>query len=158
MQNYLEQSYCAYEGAYQVPVYGLFSSDSLPHRKLNLPEFAISKSSNPFHLEYPKPDPRYEAFVFDVELSEFPNYWRDLSDAVFEEMKGFGAQFSWLSLDPGFEFELMFGKHFSQHVYAFCQSGEDPIYVDSEGSLSSQSWAQLIGRLKDKWQLELPST
>ena len=155
MQDYLEQSYYAYEGAYQVPVYGLFCSNSLPHRGLNLPGFAITKSSNPFHLEYPKPNSRYETFVLDVELSEFPDSWRDLSDAIFKEMEDFGAQFSWLSLDPGFEFELMFGEYFARHVYAFCQSGEKPIYVDSEGSLSSQSWARLIGRLKDKWQLEL---
>ncbi len=155
MQKYLEEFYFEYEGAYQLPVYGMFSSDKLPDRPLKLDSFSVSKSSNPFHLEYPDVTPRYETYVFDVKLIEFPGCWRRLIEVVFDELQRHGSEFSWLSLDPGFDFSLLFGDYFARHTYAFCEKGENVVGVVDEKELMSATWAETIKGLEAKWRLTL---
>ena len=63
------------------------------------------------------------------------------------------CKFSWLSLDPGFDFDLLFGDHFAQHVYAYCQLGESLVAVENENELAGTKWASKIKNLQSRWRL-----
>lgn len=154
MQKYLEEAYFAYENCYQMASYGFFNPNGFPDNALELNKFSINKSTRPFHLEYPDREPKFKTFMFDFELSEFPHDWTKFVCEIFKEMTMLGAEMSWLSTDPGFDFDLLFNDYSAKHVYAFCELDAEPVYAESVEHLRSAAWIKRIEKLGLKWRLQ----
>ena len=151
MQKSLEDAFFAYAGSYQIPIYGMFSRERPPLAPLELAKYHLKKSSQPFYLEPPNGSQKYDCYVFDIELHELPDSWESFAFSIFKELEKLGANLSWLTFDPGFDFDVLFSEHFAQNVFAFCLYGANPIFAKDIDELRGDDWQEKVLKLKEQF-------